>query len=356
MRCPIDLYAGLLGCGKTTLIRRLLETEYRGKRVAVIENEIGKVNLDGVQLASVDPSSGSAAYGFSCESAAPSVFVKEITGGCVCCTVQGEFTKAVDLLVETVRPDCIVIEPTGAADITGLLKACRFSRKADVRRLVMLVNARKFIPLISVVGSFYLEQIRSASCIYLNFTERMTAEEVQTVREKIMEINKEVKIIDIPIGEISEETFSSLPVPKDQKAVSEVRAFRDGSLSVRSLDAEEAESQPVRILSGNKASSRLVTWTLEIPLPLSQAQFELLKKELESNHHSEIWRAKGILPMASGEERKLDFVFGDLFSEDTVLPENSRDVLGRLVLIGKKIDTKAWEQLINTPAAGACTG
>ncbi|MBQ1312349.1 MAG: GTP-binding protein [Blautia sp.] len=352
MNCPIDLYAGLLGCGKTTLIRRLLETEYRGKRVAVIENEIGKVNLDGIQLTGADPSSGRAASGFSGASAAPSVFVREITGGCVCCTVQGEFTKAVDLLVETVQPDCIVIEPTGAADITGLLKACRLSRLAAVRRLVMLVNARKFLPLISVVGSFYLDQIRSASCIYLNFTERMTAEGVQAVREKILEINKEVKIIDIPMAEISEETFSSLPVPQDKKTVSEARTLRGSSLKVRSLDAEEAGSRPVHILSGNKAQSPLVTWTLEIPFPLTQAQFELLQKELENNQHSEIWRAKGILPMVSGEERKLDFVFGDLFSENTALPENHRDVLGKLVLIGKKIDTKAWEQLLSTPAAG----
>ena len=87
--CCIDLYAGLLGAGKTTLIRQLLVTEYAGKKVAIIENEIGRVNLDAELL----------------RPAQAQITVREMTGGCVCCTIRGAFTEAIDLLTEEVGPD-----------------------------------------------------------------------------------------------------------------------------------------------------------------------------------------------------------------------------------------------------------
>ncbi|MBQ8304850.1 MAG: GTP-binding protein [Blautia sp.] len=308
MNCQIDLYAGLLGCGKTTLIKRLLETEYAGARVAIIENEIGKVNLDAVRLQQ------------------PEIRITQITGGCVCCTVRGEFTKAVDLLAEQVEPDYIVIEPTGAADIGGLLDACRMARRASLRRLVMIVNARKFLLLLQVVGTFYLEQIEAATCIYLNFTEQMPAEARNAVREKIREINPDVRIIDTPLQEITRETFRDTGRAEKASGHGPVKA------ALEVLPAEE--KKPVRILAGRNNRRTIYTRTLEFPEPLSERQFEELMQKLAREGEDGIWRAKGILAMESGEKRCVDMVFGDVFTEEDDLPGEAEEFAGRLVLIG----------------------
>ena len=306
MNCQIDLYAGLLGCGKTTLIKRLLETEYAGSRSAIIENEIGKINLDAVTLRR------------------PEVRITEITGGCVCCTVRGEFTKAVDLLAEQARPDYIVIEPTGAADIGSLLEACRMARKASLRRLVMIVNARKFLMLLKVVGSFYLEQIEAASCIYLNFTETMTEEELQAVRDRIRELNPEVRIIDTPMDKITGETFR-------EAAWTEPASARSSGRGVLEVIPSEMK-KPVRISAGRKEQKTIFSRTLEFPGPLSEEEFKELMQRLEKEEKNGIWRAKGLLLMKTGEIRRVDMTFGDVFEED--ISGEAADAAGRLVLIG----------------------
>ena len=190
MTCQIDLYAGLLGCGKTTLIKKLLETEYKGKKVAIIENEIGAVNLDTGELSAAD------------------ISVKEITNGCVCCTIQGEFTRAIDMLVESEHPDYIIIEPTGAADIQGLLSACKKVHTAALRRCIMMVNAKKLVRLLKVVGPFYHDQIVNSSCVYLNFTENMTEEQILEAKEALLSINPKVTLADTPLADISADTFA----------------------------------------------------------------------------------------------------------------------------------------------------
>ena len=107
----LDIYGGLLGAGKTTLIRAMLRCAYRGKRVAVIENEIGRVNLD--------------AGAFS------GVTVRPLTAGCVCCTLKGDLVTAVRELLQGVAPDYIVMEASGAADLETLAETLEIDLPVD---------------------------------------------------------------------------------------------------------------------------------------------------------------------------------------------------------------------------------
>ena len=102
----------MLGSGKTTLIKRMLETVYAGKRVIVIENEYGQVNLDAIELRKQQ------------------VEVKELTQGCVCCTMKLSFMEVFEQLGQRNDIDCIVIEPSGVADIAEFAGFCRTCRKA----------------------------------------------------------------------------------------------------------------------------------------------------------------------------------------------------------------------------------
>ena len=316
MTCQIDLYAGLLGCGKTTLIKKLLETEYKGKKAAIIENEIGAVNLDAGELSAAD------------------ISVKEITNGCVCCTIQGEFTRAIDMLVESEHPDYIIIEPTGAADIQGLLSACKKVHTAALRRCIMLVNAKKLVRLLKVVGPFYHDQIVNSSCVYLNFTENMTEEQILEAKEALLSINPKVTLADTPLADISADTFAGA-VFIETSELSSFAKKAGSSLTVRTVNS----GAPVRMMVPGRSQETLYTCTLELEHPLTDEQFIRLRSMLTDTAHCDIWRAKGIIPLTSGKRKRLDLTFGDLFENAAEAPAEEAD--GKLVLIGKKLDT-AW--------------
>lgn len=316
MTCQIDLYAGLLGCGKTTLIKKLLETEYKGKKAAIIENEIGAVNLDAGELSAAD------------------ISVKEITNGCVCCTIQGEFTRAIDMLVESEHPDYIIIEPTGAADIQGLLSACKKVHTAALRRCIMLVNAKKLVRLLKVVGPFYHDQIVNSSCVYLNFTENMTEEQILEAKKALLSTNPKVTLVDTPLADISAYTFADA-VFTETSVLSSFAKKAGSSLTVRTVNS----GAPVRMMVPGRSQETLYTCTLELEHPLTDEQFIRLKSMLTDTSHCDIWRAKGIIPLTSGERKRLDLTFGDLFETAAEAPAEEAD--GKLVLIGKKLDT-AW--------------
>ena len=136
----LDIYGGLLGAGKTTLIRQMLASAYAGHKTAVIENEIGKVNLDAELLKD------------------SSICVREITSGCICCTVKGNFTEAIRRLAEQEHPEYIIVEPSGVASLTDVVSACTDSGMAVLNRIIMVADARKQRKLLKVIGKFYLKQ------------------------------------------------------------------------------------------------------------------------------------------------------------------------------------------------------
>ena len=100
----LDIYGGLLGAGKTSLIQKMLTTAYRDCKAAIIENETGKVNLDVLEFSNIQ--------------------VRPLTSGCVCCTLKGNMVAAVKELLRTVDPDYIIIEATGAADLQSIREIC----------------------------------------------------------------------------------------------------------------------------------------------------------------------------------------------------------------------------------------
>ena len=275
------------------------------------------------------------------ELAAADISVKEITNGCVCCTIQGEFTRAIDMLVEAEHPDYIIIEPTGAADIKGLLSACQKVRTAVLRRCIMLVNAKKLVRLLKVVGPFYHDQIEQSSCVYLNFTENLTKEQILEAKEALLSINPKVTLVDTPLADITADTFSDAVFTETPEPSSSLQKGGP-SLTVRTVNS----GAPIRMMVPSRGRETLYTCTLELEHPLTDEQFIRLKSVLTDTSHCDIWRAKGIIPLTSGERKQLDLTFGDLFENAAEAPAEEAD--GKLVLIGKKLDT-AWlnEQLRN---------
>lgn len=310
----LDVYGGLLGAGKTTLIRRMLSAAYEGYKTAVVENEAGKVNLDAEVLKTA------------------SVSVREISSGCICCTVKGSFSEAVRLLAEQEKPDYIVVEPSGAADLAGVVNACRESGAVELNRVIMVVNARRILKLLKVVGDFYLEQLRGAQTIYLNFVEGMTAEQIDGVKETLAGINPDAELIAVPLEEITGETFPERDAEekicagderkkKDAVKNTEKPGYSRGRTD-RSLQIQEApdkNSGPVRIHRGESGGSRnqeLVSWNWEFHRTFTEEDIQRLMAIFRMKECEGIWRVKGCLAMEDGRVKKVDVVFGDQFQEE----------------------------------------
>jgi G3E family GTPase len=306
----LDIYGGLLGCGKTTVIRKMLETTYKGQKVAVIENEIGKVNLD------------------QGEFNLPKMSVKELTAGCVCCTIKSNFTEAVREIAHSIQPDVIILEPTGTAGMRDLIDACLEVREVRLNKCILIVNAKKLKALLSVVGEFFLDQIRTAHVVYLNFTETLTPEQKQEVVEKLLEINPDLAVVDIPLAQLDENSF-----PNQENEV-----FAESSAKGRAVIRVEELQNSTSAKIYPKNVRQLYTWTYQFQKPFTEEKIERLKELLADTEHCNLWRAKGILQMDNGTMKKIDLTFGDLFEENRDVAEDAR--AGTLVLIGKRMDTQ----------------
>lgn len=322
----IDIYGGLLGSGKTTLINKMLETAYKDYKVAIIENEIGKVNLDTAEFPDT------------------SIKVKELTSGCVCCTLKGNFTHAIALLIHQEKPDYIVIEPTGLADLSGVIKACIDVPNVFLNRCIMVINSKKINRLLNVIGDFFTDQLKTADTFYLNFTENMCEDELMRVKENLLSVNSSAKLIDTPIAEIAKDTFEESPVSfyeaqgqtydliYSNDKVSDTIRRKAGNLVVQDIK----DANPARIIAKN--AKRIYTWSYSFHKKMSENDISMLKEILNSTEPCHIWRAKGYLKMENGMICKIDAVFGDIFEETRT--EVKEDKIGLFVLIGDKLDRK----------------
>lgn len=306
----LDIYHGLLGSGKTTLIKKMLETAYKGHKVAIIENEIGKVNLDAEEFDA-------------------SIQVKELTSGCVCCTVKGDFTMAIRMLIAQQRPDYIIIEPTGAADIVTLRDACLAVPNITLNRHIMIVNAKRIATLLRIIGPFFTEQLQEAKTIYLNFTEKMDEEAITKAKEAITAINPTARFIDVPLAEITEETFAS---PDSSK----LSPNRKRKAATKLVISDATDSKPARMATGKQ--QKILTWAYDFQTPFTEEGIQKLREILQETQTNEIWRAKGLLKMQDGTIKKIDAVFGDLYEEERATTKEQKT--GTLVLIGKKLDVE----------------
>lgn len=294
----LDIYGGLLGAGKTTLIKAMLPCAYQGKKVAVIENEVGRVNLDAGEFTGVT--------------------VRPLTAGCVCCTLRGDLVAAMRQLVRSEAPEVIVMEASGAADLDAIRRICEEIDEVALNRCVMVVNARKLRKLLTVVGEFYRIQLRDATCIYLNFTEGLPRGELDEVRRLLRQINPDARVIDTPVASLRADSIPEGPAPHAAPEADPDRptlTVVDQAQSFRLLPVSRLARAPAHsVFQGDRRPSEpgktLYTVALRVPGPLTVQELDLFRRRLEENG---VWRAKGHVTMTDGSVKKVDYAFGDFF-------------------------------------------
>ena len=186
----INIISGFLGAGKTTLIKKLLGSEaMKGEKIILLENEYGDVGVDGSFL----KDSG--------------VIVDELNSGCICCTLVGDFQKAVDELIEKYNPDRLIIEPSGVGKLSEIVNAvekCKASHpEMEISGCATIVDAGKCRMHMKNFGEFFLDQVKTADTVIFSRTQNLTADRVEKSRVLIAEAHEGVRVITTPWDDLS---------------------------------------------------------------------------------------------------------------------------------------------------------
>ena len=185
----IDIYSGFLGAGKTTLIKKMIKEAYHGQKIVLIENEFGEIGIDG---------------GFLQEAG---IQITEMNSGCICCSLVGDFGRALKKVIADYAPDRILIEPSGVGKLSDVIGAVRKVTSDDVQlgNFVTVADATKCKMYMKNFGEFYNNQIETANTIILSRTDGMAEEKLDQCVAMIREHNKDAVIVTTPWPELTGE-------------------------------------------------------------------------------------------------------------------------------------------------------
>ena len=182
----IDIFSGFLGAGKTTLIKKLLKEAYAGEKLVLIENEFGEIGVDG---------------GFLKDAG---IVVNEMNSGCICCSLVGDFGKALRKVLTEYKPDRILIEPSGVGKLSDIIRAVRnvTPEGALLNGFTTVVDAKKCKMYMKNFGEFFNDQIENAGCIVLSHTQSVSEEKVAEAVAMLREHNATAVIVTTPWDEL----------------------------------------------------------------------------------------------------------------------------------------------------------
>ncbi len=191
----IDIVSGFLGAGKTTLIKKLLAEAFQGEKLVLIENEFGEISIDG---------------GFLKDSG---VQISEMSSGCICCSLVGDFNKALKEVHEQFHPDHILIEPSGVGKLSDVIVAVENTVKdvpdMKLNSFVTVADATKVKIYMKNFGEFYNNQIESAGTIILSRTQKLSQEKLEAAVALLREKNPNAAILTTPWDVLDGETILS---------------------------------------------------------------------------------------------------------------------------------------------------
>ncbi len=365
----IDIISGFLGAGKTTLIKKLLAEAFGGEKLVLIENEFGEIGIDG---------------GFLKDSG---VQVTEMNSGCICCSLVGDFGKALAEVLEKFTPDRIVIEPSGVGKLSDVIKAVEGVDSADIKlnSFTAVVDAKKSKMYMKNFGEFFNNQVEYAGTIILSRTKDMKQEKLEECVKLLREHNKTATIITTPWEEINGAQILAA-MEKDntlEKAMLEEHEHEcchhhdhdgehhhhedeehhhdhgedctcgcqdhdhNGEHHHHHEDEEHHHDHGEDCTCGchdhdhngehhhhhHHADEVFASWGVETPHKFTREELNTALSELsESNRHGMILRAKGIVPASEGGWLHFDMTPGEY-----EIREGAADVTGRICVIGSKL-------------------
>ena len=350
----IDIVSGFLGAGKTTLIKKLLSSALKGQKIVLIENEFGDIGIDG---------------GFLKEAG---IQINEMNSGCICCSLVGDFKKALNKVYTEYAPDRILIEPSGVGKLSDVLKAVLSANLPDseVSSLTTVVDAKKCKMYLKNFGEFYKNQIEEAKCIIFSHTTGIDKDKLQFCLDTVKSLNPQATIVATPWEELEGEklfeamnNISSLEAEikkmQEDEDICPVcghhhhdddeeheHHHHDGECCHHHDHDEEHEHHHDGECChhhhhhGHDADEVFSSWGRETVNAYTQDQINEMLTALNSGEYGTILRAKGIVQGTDGKWIHFDFVPGE---ED--VRTGSSEVIGRICVIGCKLDEEKLAKL-----------
>ncbi len=376
----VDIYSGFLGAGKTTLIKKMISEGYKGQKLVLIENEFGEIGIDG---------------GFLQDAG---INITEMNSGCICCSLVGDFGRALKKVIAEYSPDRVIIEPSGVGKLSDVIGAVNKVTGDDVTLgyTVAVVDASKVKVYMKNFGEFYNNQIETASTIILSRTDSISQFKLDTAVSMLREHNQVASIVTTPWDQLTGEQLVAAMEGKASLAAElakmEMERLEDEDDDCcchhhhddddddeehehhhhhhdededddehhhhhhdeccHDHDHEEHEHHHdhdgecchdhdhEHHHHHHHADEVFTSWGVETAKKFTKEAVEAALKGLDTEKYGLVLRAKGILPAEDGTWIHFDYV-----PEEVSIRTGGADITGKLCVIGSKLDEKAIAEL-----------
>ena len=346
-KTKLDIVSGFLGAGKTTFIKMMLERAIKDEQVVLIENEFGEIGIDG---------------GFLKDTG---IEIKEMSQGCICCSLVGDFAASLKEILTTYKPDRIIIEPSGVGKLSDVMKAIAGVEEelgVESNSAVTIVDAKKTKLYARNFGEFFDNQIQFATTVVMSRTDVAPAETVEAALEIIRGLNPTAAIVTTPLKDLpAERLLEILESPVDLKT--ELLAqVKDGESPEEhehhhhhhhhdhdehdhdeheccGHDGDEHEHHHHHHDHGcscghdHDADEIFESWGIENAPAMTQAELEAFLEKLSDDDFGVVLRAKGMVKNAEGD----DWLHFDMVPEETEIRHGAPDLTGKLCVIGAQL-------------------
>ena len=375
----VDIYSGFLGAGKTTLIKKMIAEAYQGQKLVLIENEFGEIGIDG---------------GFLQDAG---INITEMNSGCICCSLVGDFGKALEQVIAQYHPDRILIEPSGVGKLSDVIGAVKkvISEEVTLGYTVAVADAGKVKVYMKNFGEFYNNQIETASTIILSRTDAIPQAKLDAAVALLREHNADATIVTTPWGSLTGEQLlnamegQATLAAELAKLQEEHEHHHHGEGCCGHHEHEHHHHHEEECCCGHHehehhhhgegccghhehehhhheegcccghdhhehhdhdehcccghdhdhhhhhADEVFTSWGVETAKKFDAAKIEQALKQLDSGRYGMVLRAKGILPAEDGSWIHFDYV-----PEECNIRTGAADITGKLCVIGAQLDEK----------------
>lgn len=324
----VDIISGFLGAGKTTFIKLLIENVFAGEKLVLIENEFGEIGIDG---------------GFLKDAG---IEITEMNSGCICCTLVGDFSKALRKVIEEYHPDRVLIEPSGVGKLSDVSKAIEHVKKEadiEIEGRITIVDGKKAKLYLKNFGEFFKDQVAYANTIVVSRTQMMEDHSIEECVKMLREENKEASIISTSWDKLSKEAIEHALSPDTQLE----GIFEEEKCPV--CDHEHHHEGACGCghehhhHHHHHADEIFTSWGQETAHKYTEEELDFLLKALsETEGYGTILRAKGIVEMENGSWKQFDLV-----PQEYEVRDSTADYTGRLCVIGTDLKEDELTELFH---------
>ena len=358
----IDIFSGFLGAGKTTLIKKLLKEAYSSEKVVLIENEFGEIGIDGSFLKEAG------------------IQITEMNSGCICCSLVGDFSLALEKVLEEFHPERIIIEPSGVGKLSDVIKAIENIHSDEIllNAFAAVVDVNKCKMYMKNFGEFFNDQIANANTLILSHTDNSTEEKIEACVHALREHNSDAIIITTPWDSLDGKAI--LSAMEDGKSLSKELQVLKSEINCHDDECtchkhhhhdhdaacdchehhhhdhdEECDCHEHHRHDHDEectchehhhhhhADEVFTSWGIETARKFTAEQIsKILNQFSESDEYGMVLRSKGVLASQDGEWIYFDYVPGE-----PDIRRGAPDVIGRICVIGANLNEHKIEELFN---------